>query len=322
MHELVSPKQEILINLLVKILGDFRHQHKTTMQITFNCPTCAEIKGIAVDNKHNLEINYGKGMYNCWSCGSSHGTHGTVFDLIRRFGDRNDLEIYIALDMQYEYLFDDEDRIERKDDHLLLPVEFASLVGKEDFGVYRKAYSYLHQRGITAEIIEKFNLGWCYGGPYEDRILIPSLTDEGNWNFFVTRTMKKETKPKYLNCDLDKELIVFNESMINWDKTIFLVEGPFDHIVTPNSIPMLGKKLYPLLHSTLYDNAKSKIVVLVDPDAVETGMAIYRQLDGGKLMGKVFINFLPKYYDPAKFFERFGLEAYKQQLRLNKRLFD
>jgi DNA primase len=330
MDEALTIKYEALIDLLVKVLGDFRQHHPTKTQMAFNCPTCAEIKRadgtlpahMEVDNKYNLEVHYGKGVYNCWSCGKTHNTHGTIFDLIRRFGNEQDMGIYLSLNMQYEYVTDEDEEIERKNDNLLLPPEFVALAGKEVFGVYKKAYEYLNKRAITPEIIAKFNIGWCYAGEYEDRILIPSMNDEGNWNFFVTRAMDWRLKPKYKNCELDRQLIVFNEALINWDKTVFVVEGPFDHIVTPNSLPMLGKDLYPLMHSTIYDKAKSNVVVMTDPDAIDRGIEIYRQLDGGKLLGRVFINILPMKYDPAKYFEKFGWEAYKAQLRLSKRLID
>ena len=64
------------------------------------------------------------------------------------------------------------------------------------------------------------------------------------------------------------------------------------------------------------------MVVLTDPDAIDTGIAIYRQLDGGKLLGRVYINIMPTFYDPAKFFEKFGWVAYKEQLKQSKRLID
>jgi DNA primase len=315
-------KHPILINLLVSVLGDFRKHHVSQMQMAFNCPTCAQLKGVIADNKYNLEVHYGKGMYNCWACGKSQGTHGTIYDLFDTFGSKQDLSIYQSLNMGYEYTTDDGEEGVRVDRKIIIPPEYIPLADKESLGVYRKAYNYLRQRGITNEIIKKFSIGWCYDGKYADRILIPSMDDEGNWDYFTTRAMDKNVKPKYLNCDADKEYVVFNENLVNWDKWVFLVEGPFDHIVTPNSIPMLGKGIYPLLHRMIYDNATNKVVVLVDPDAVDDGIAFYRQLDGGKLLGRVLINFMPKYYDPAKYFEKYGFENYKRQLTQSYRLKD
>lgn len=315
-------KHETLIRLLTKVLGDFRKHHVTQTQMAFNCPMCAQLNNVTEDNKYNLEVHYGKGVYNCWACGKTYGTHGTIYDLFANFGDQNDLAMYRALNMQYEYVTEDGEEGERTDRRVITPPEYIPLAEKESLGVYRKAYEYLNQRRITPEIVKKFSIGWCYDGEYDGRILLPSMDDEGVWDYFTTRAIDKNLKPKYKNCDVKKEEIVFNENMINWDKWVFVVEGPFDHIVTPNSLPMLGKGIYPLLHRTIYDNAKNKVVILVDPDAVDDGVAFYRQLDGGKLMGRVLINFLPKYYDPAKFYEKFGLGNYKRQLMQSYRLKD
>lgn len=315
-------KYEILINLLDKVLGKHRRHYVSKTQMEFNCPTCAALKNVEEDGKYNLEVHYGKGVYNCWSCGKTHGTHGTIYDLFYNFGNQQDVSIYQSLGMSYEYINDDGEEAVRTDRKVIQPYEFISLADKESLGVYPKAFNYLRKRGITNEIIKKHHIGWCYDGQYENRILFPSRDDDDNWNYFVTRSMDENQKPKYLNCDADKELMVFNETLINWDKWVFLVEGTFDHIVTPNSIPMLGKGIYPLLHKTIYEKANNKVVILVDPDAVNDGVEFYRQLDGGRLMGQILINFLPKYYDPAKFFEKFGFEQYKQQLIKSYRLID
>lgn len=315
-------KYPILINLLTNVLGEFKKHHTSQTQMAFNCPVCAQLKNVVSDNKYNLEVHYGKGVFNCWACGKSQGTHGTIYDLFHQFGTQPDLSLYLSLNMGYEYVTEDGEKGVHIDRKINIPPEYIPLADKEGLGVYRQAYDYLRRRGITPEIIKKFSIGWCYDGRYEGRILIPSMDDEGNWDYFTTRAMDKTVKPKYLNCDADKEEIIFNENMINWDKWVFLVEGPFDHIVTPNSIPMLGKGVYSFLHSTIYENAKNKVVVLTDPDAVDDGVAFYRQLDGGKLLGRVLINFMPKYYDPAKYFEKFGMESYKRQLMQSHRLKD
>lgn len=322
MTELNDEKYYALLNLLTKVLGNAKKHHASKKQIAFNCPTCAALKNVTYDNKYNLEVNYGKGVYKCWSCMETEGTHGTIYDLFHSFGDRQDLAIYLSIGMEYEYVTKSGDVVERSDKKIIIPPEYISLSDKESLGVYRKAYAYLRQRGITNEIIKKHNIGWCYDGKYADRIVVPSVDDEGNWQYYTTRSMDKNVKPKYLNCDENKESIVFNEALVNWDKWVFVVEGPFDHIVTPNSIPMLGKGIYPLLHNTIYEKANNKIVILTDPDAVEDGVKFYRQLDGGRLLGKVLINFLPKYYDPAKFFEKFGMQNYKKQLMMSHRLKD
>ena len=43
------------------------------------------------------------------------------------------------------------------------------------------------------------------------------------------------------NPEAQKEIIIFNEHLIDWNEPIYIVEGAFDSIFIPNSIPMLGK---------------------------------------------------------------------------------
>lgn len=315
-------KHSILITLLVNVLGDFRKHSTTNLQMAFNCPMCASLKNLDSDNKYNLEVHYGKGVYKCWACGASHGTHGTIYDLFKNFGTYQEVTAYQNLGMEYSYIAKDGKEVSHKEVKIYIPPEFISLVDKDSLGVYREAFNYLKKRKITNDVIKKYGIGWCYDGKYENRILIPSIDNDGNWDYFTTRSFNDKVKPKYMNCDADKESIVFNVNLIDWTKWVFVVEGPFDQIVTPNSLTMLGKGIYPLLHQTIYENAENKVVILVDPDAVDAGVKFYRQLDGGKLLGKVLINFLPKYYDPAKFYEKFGYAAYTQQLIKSYRLKD
>ena len=72
-------------------------------------------------------------------------------------------------------------------------------------------------------------------------------------------------------CDKDKLKVVFDENKIEWDMDIVLVEGPFDHIVVPNSIPLLGKVLKTdfKLYQEIFTKANANIIVWLDGDAVE-----------------------------------------------------
>jgi hypothetical protein len=93
---------------------------------------------------------------------------------------------------------------------------------------------------------------------------------------------------KYKNPEAQKEIIIFNERLINWGDTIYVVEGAFDSIFIPNSIPMLGKFMSDHLFMKLYEKA-IKIVIILDPDAKKDGERLFHKLNCGKLMGKVWI---------------------------------
>ena len=137
-------------------------------------------------------------------------------------------------------------------------------------------------------MIEKFNIGFCYQGPFENRIIIPSYDEEDNLNYFVARSYLSRTKMKYKNPEVDKDTLIWNDHLINWDEPVYIVEGAFDSIFLPNSIPMLGKFMTNILFNKLYDNAK-KIVIVLDPDAWNDAEKLYHKLNCGKLMNKVWI---------------------------------
>ena len=71
-----------------------------------------------------------------------------------------------------------------------------------------------------------------------------------------------------------------------------MVEGVFDSIFLPNSIPMLGKVLHEKLFKKLYDSAK-KIVIVLDGDAWDNAEKLYHKINCGKLMGKIWVVKLP-----------------------------
>ena len=78
-----------------------------------------------------------------------------------------------------------------------LPKEFVSFprasIGMKMTPIYKVPYNYLKKRNVTDEMMEKFNIGFCYEGEYKNRIIIPSYDDAGTLNYFTARSW--ETKP-------------------------------------------------------------------------------------------------------------------------------
>src|SRR5690606_10490043 len=133
----------------------------------------------------------------------------------------------------------------------------------------------------------KFNIGVCLYGYYRDRLIFPSYNDRGEVNFFVTRAYNGR-KPDYLLCKNNKLHIVFNESNINWDSPVFIVEGVFDMVVIPNSTPILGKIIpYELVNKLLY--YKTPVVLMMDPDAYEKSNTIATELHNLGLKVKIAV---------------------------------
>ena len=278
-----------VVDILEDILGEYRLHNDYRGQISFDCPVCSyEIKGLDEgDGKGNLEINYKQNVYKCWVCAETHETHGSLYKLIKKYGSPKQLKKYNLLKPE-----DNGEPFKRHYKQVKLPKEFIPFknvsLGLKMTPYFKQAWNYIKGRNITDEMIENFNIGFCYQGPFENRIIIPSYDEEDNLNYFVARSYLSRTKMKYKNPEVDKDTLIWNEHLINWDEPVYIVEGAFDSIFLPNSIPMLGKFMTNILFNKLYDNAK-KIVIVLDPDAYDDAEKLYHKLNCGKLMNKVWI---------------------------------
>lgn len=314
-----SDKYDDLINILEDFLGNHKNRYSTKGQITFNCPQCADEKGLETDGKGNLEVNYKMGKFNCWSCGETSGMRGSLSYLINRCGGKESLAKFLALKIVYEQDSQYGDATyTRAAKGVQLPVEYNTLIDVPKLGVNKAFFNYLTARGITDEIIKKFKIGYSIMGTYANRVILPSFDEDGDINYFVTRAIGKASKYKYLNCDVKKQTIIFNEHLINWKKTVIIVEGPFDHIVIPNSIPLLGKEMGDLLFGALYLNAEADIIVILDDEAWEYTKKIYNKLDGGRLRGRVSAVKMPINIDVSKFHETYGQAALFNYIKENR----
>jgi DNA primase len=278
-----------VVDILEDILGEYRLHNDYKGQISFDCPVCShEIKGLDDgDGKGNLEVNYKRNVYKCWVCAETHDTYGSLYKLLKKYGNSKQLKKYLLLKPE-----DDGDQPKRNFIQVRLPKEFipfkdASL-GLKMTPHYKQAFNYLQKRNITDLMIQMYNIGFCYTGHYEHRIIIPSYDSENRLNYFIARSYLNNTKMKYKNPEVDKETLIWNEHLINWEEPVYIVEGAFDSIFLPNSIPMLGKFMTQNLFNKLYDNAK-RVVIVLDPDAWEDAFRLYHKLNCGKLMGKVRI---------------------------------
>ena len=281
---------DLVKEIVDRILGEPDKSNDMRGQYGYSCPVCSyDIKGMDVpDGKGNLEINYPQQVYKCWVCAETHGTYGHLGKLIDIFGNKKDKRDYDLIRPD-EYVKD-----ERKYQKLKIPKEFQKFSEvSSKYPPRAQAYNYLKNRGVSDEIIEKFNIGFCLTGEYGGRIIVPSYNMDGELNYFIARSWNPRTKLKYKNPEAPKELLIFNESQIDWEKDIYLVEGVFDAIFIPNSIPLLGKFVSDLLWETLYDKARAKIIICLDPDAWEDSKKIYQKLNGGKLYKRIEIIKLP-----------------------------
>jgi DNA primase len=264
------------------------------------------------DGKGNLEINYQRDVFKCWVCKETNDMYGSITRLIKRYGTPKNLKDYDLVKPDVS-----DTREYKKTVNLKLPEGYKRLTDAtfKDFK-YNAAMEYLTTRGITPEVINKYDIGFCSSGKFFNRIIIPSYDLDQKLNYFVARWFDKvKVKNKYMNPEAEKQAIVFNEGRINWDATIYLVEGATDHIVVPNSIPLLGKFISEVLRILLDEKAKANVVILLDGDALEDALLLYNDLNFGALKGRVKICHPPAKYDPSKINELRGRDGIVKLLK-------
>jgi len=294
----VNPEYQPIIEILEDIFGDAHTHNDYKGQISFDCPVCShEIKGLDDgDGKGNLEINYKRFVFKCWSCSETNNTHGSIYKLIKKYGNARHLK-------RYELLKPEEfDVTIKPKKDVIIPKEFVPLNNVSDgFKLthhYKRAMLYLKKRNITDNLIRKYNIGFAYDGHYANRIIIPSYNEYRKLNYFVARSYLLDVKLKYKNPDVQKETIIFNESLIDWTKKIYLVEGVFDSVFLDNAIPMLGKYISDNLFNKIYDLG-CEVTIVLDGDAWDDAEKLYHKMNCGKLLGKINIVKLPKDMDIA-----------------------
>lgn len=313
-----------LINI-VSIVEEFLGEPKKTYDISqtheYNCRNCSDIAGVDADGKYNLCVNYAKGIFHCWKCEES----GKLSKLIRTYGGENALRRYYeevkAIRNARKYMLTNDESI--AEDLFEYEDDFELPEGCRAIEKGSRPYEYLKSRRLSESFIKKFNIkyiGWDDSSNFKvrNRIIIPSYDMFGKLNYWVGRDYTGKSKLKYCNPDIEKKNIIFNEKMVNWYENVTLVEGVFDHMVVPNSIPLLGKKIDAdfAVYNALKTKAMANINILLDDDAIKDAKKMYKFLNRGELRDRIRLIECRHGYDASLIYEKFGRDGI---LRLMKR---
>ena len=250
-------KQQILNG----VLGTPDHHND---ELLYNCPKCSH-------HKKKLSINLTKGVFKCWVCEFAGKNLGF---LIKKYGNHEQYIKWSSLSPSYKKYYTNECVQESA---LALPEGFITLCTPHHRIIHRSALNYLKTRGIGLAEIHKWKIGFCYGGKYQDRIVIPSFNCAGKLDYFIARSFAN-SKIKYLNPRASKN-IVFNDLMVDWSEPVVLVEGVFDALKIENSIPLLGSTLS--IESKLFQKIIEKgaeVFIALDHDAQRKEEKIIKDL--------------------------------------------
>ena len=235
-----------LITLLEKVLNK-SYQMKNG-EHAFYCPFCNH-------HKKKLQVNLETQIWHCWVCNK--GGH-KIGILLRKLNAPKKI-ISEVLKILGDYRGVSKDKEEITEYNVSLPQCYKPLWKKSDDPLYKNAIHYLRQRGIGSVDILRYSIGYCSSGGYSNRIIIPSYDADGKLNYFMARDMFPNSKFKYKNPPMSKDMIGF-EMYINWKEPIVLCEGVFDAIsIRNNAIPLLGKFLSKTLLKKLAEEQPKEV---------------------------------------------------------------
>lgn len=308
-----------IVDILASFLGDYGKE--SGGWYSFDCPCCAEEKFVDHDGKYNLEVYVdpdakGCGGFHCWRCGEYSGMKGTVSALVRRYGGEVASEEYRRVrdeyreSRKYDMSFSADEHEIDEDDEVMLPEGFKPLTKDAEGG--SEAYDYVIGRGLDDRIIKRYHIGFvgkdCDKKSICERVYFPSYDFFGALNYWTGRDYTGKNKQKSKNPKRSKSTIVFNEGLVNWYEPITLVEGPFDHVVTPNSIPLLGKVMDAdsAVYKALVERARNIIRIFLDDDAKREALKIYSLLSRSRLNGGVRLIEGTNGHDPSDIYKERG----------------
>lgn len=254
----------------------------------FHCPFCQH-------RKKKLEVDISSQKWNCWVCNTKGRSILSLYNRIKVPKESKELvkSIYTNSTSKSTYVSSNDDI------QLTLPKEFQSLIrpSSQFDPDYKLAKHYLNNvRGISDNVIKKYNIGYCTSGNYNGYLIIPSYDSTNQLNYFVARSFIEDNPYSYKNPPVSKNTIIF-ESQINWNEPITLVEGMFDAIaIRRNAIPTLGTVIPQKLMEAIFMNDVKTINMMYDADAKNRSLYYTNYFMANDIEVK---NIIPETGDPA-----------------------
>jgi DNA primase len=256
--------EQKLLTLLQKVLGEGKIVSKD--EAMFMCP-------FSHHRKPKLAVNLTTQRWQSWIDMNAKGR--SIFALFKRLQVPSN---YFAELSKIVKLPKSMKLADTEEQYVSLPYEFRRLTETHKDFSYTKAMNYLKNRGIESYDIERYDIGYCSGGDYGGRIIVPSYDVDNKLNYFLARDFTGNAYLKYKNPPVSKDIVVF-ENQIDFSEPLVLCEGVFDAItIRRNAIALLGKNIPSKLKIKMIENKVTDVYVVLDQDAMKNAMAISETL--------------------------------------------
>jgi len=323
-----------IYDYLIQLLGEPKARHTTQkgLQYNWNCPFCG-------DSKARFFANTDRKVTYCHNCEYS-GSIITFISDINHIGWRDALEVFRGYEGYQTKLPDslEEEIYSRfittgeslqKKYVFPLPEEYISMMearGKEG----HKAYVYLKGRGLNADDMDRYSIGYCAEGKYANRIIMPDF-EEGKLIYWQARSflpepksyVSKKTYRKVLNPSLTKEQVnrgeiaveksevISNIDLIKEHGIAVICEGRMDgYSLGDMGACIHGKHMSDTQFLKLATNQDKidRVIIMLDSDAMRSAIMCASRLDK-HFPGRVSMCHLPEGQDPNSMGKEKCLEA-------------
>jgi len=238
--------------------------HFRTDEREMVCPSCG-------DDENHFSVNVKKGLYNCYKC----QLKGSLLRVI----SQNRQKWLSAVGTPHERY--------RPGPSLAFPLCGTPISQVDRGGVPRhkkgepivmaalSAKEYCLRRGMTNEQIDTYKVSVK---EYDPRVYFPYWDQGGDLTFWMGRATNDAVEPKTLEPpNTSKPLYGRHVSHIAGGLVV-LVEGVFDHFVTPCSYALMGSGITGTQIAVLRLDGVKRVALIQDPDAGEAAMVNARKL--------------------------------------------
>lgn len=219
-------------------------------------------------------VNPDNGVWICHSCGEK----GGPVRLVERVGKVTYTAALDKLANNFSYFIADPDEALDEDDirevvvknTIKLPKEYRALLPDKDSIVAKPYLDYVYGRGLNDALIGRYRIGYCSGGWYGGRVIVP-VYHFGKLVNFVARTISKD--PNIVKVDTPKGneqgSYCFNlDNLWGERDDVLVMEGVFDVFALPEmSVATFTKKIGAAQVNLLRKAGMKKVIFCYDEDA-------------------------------------------------------
>jgi len=238
------------------------------------CPFCG-------NPKWNFQLSATKGLYHAWCCNAGGSLRG-----LSKFFPLGDIVKYKKYVKEVETFGLTENDLSS----LKIFSEFTELnkLTKKNALIVE---DFLRKRGITLPEALEYKIRFgdekiftdeTLKKRYTNRVIVPLFDISGNLVFFTGRSVERDTKLKYINCDVRRKRFLPVYLGNKHQNTVLLVEGVFDSIAIHqagySSIPLLSMDISELQLFALMGVGFKNIVIALDAGEFENSYKLYRRL--------------------------------------------